>query len=84
MHGEFSLYRGHFLMILEYFYSSVKKNEISQSYRLDPKQIVHKVENKLKELHEERFWSEISKSSRLCYLYSIRLLIKRIQNGTIC
>ena len=49
-------------------------NQIFQSCRLDPKQIVHKVENKLKELYEERFWSEISKSSRLCYLY--RLLKK--------
>ena len=42
--------------------------------RLDLKQIIHKVENKLKEVYEERFWSEISKSSRLCYLY--RLLKK--------
>ena len=49
-------------------------NQIFQSCRLDPKQIVHKVENKLKELYEEKFWSEISKSSRLCYLY--RLLKK--------
>ena len=39
--------------------------------------MVNKVENKLvriKELYEERLWSEISKSSRLCYLY--RLLRK--------
>ena len=49
-------------------------NQIFQSCRLDPKQIVHKVENKLKELYEERFCSEISKSSRLCYL--CRLLKK--------
>ena len=46
-------------------------NQIFQSCRLDPKQIVHNVENKLKELYEERFWSEISKSSRLCYLYRL-------------
>ena len=44
-------------------------NQIFQSCRLDPKQTVHKVENKLKELYEERFWSEISKSSRLSYRY---------------
>ena len=30
------------------------------------------------ELYEERFWSEISKSSRLCYSYR---LLKNIQNG---
>ena len=49
-------------------------NQIFQSCHFDPKQIIHKVENKLKELYEERFWSEISKSSRLFYLY--RLLKK--------
>ena len=36
-----------------------------QSCHLNPKQIVHKVENKLKELYEEGFWSETSESSRL-------------------
>ena len=34
------------------------KSDFRQSYRFDHKQIVHKVENKLKELYEERFWSE--------------------------
>ena len=49
-------------------------NQIFQSCHLDPKQIIRKVENKLKELYEERFWSEIGKSSRLGCLY--RLLKK--------
>ena len=44
-------------------------NQIFQSCRLNPKQIINKVENKLKELYEERFWSEIPKPSRLSYLY---------------
>ena len=46
-------------------------NQIFQCCHLDPKQIIHKIENKLKELYEERFWSEISKSSRLGYLYTL-------------
>ena len=41
---------------------------------IDLKQIIHKVENKLKELYEERFWREISKPSRLGYLY---ILLKK-------
>ena len=49
-------------------------NQFFQCCHLDSKQIIHKVENKLKSLYEERFWSEISKSSRLGYLY--RLLKK--------
>ena len=52
-------------------------NKIIQRCRLYPKQIVHKVENKLKELHKRRLWGEIPTSSRLSYLK------KRIQNGTI-
>ena len=44
-------------------------NQIFQSCSLDPKQIDHKVKDKLKELYEERLWSKISKSNRLSYLY---------------
>ena len=50
-------------------------NQIFQSCCLDLKKIVHMVENELKQLYEERFLSEISKSSRLYYLY--RLLKKK-------
>ena len=40
-------------------------SDFSELWPSDPTQIV---QNKLKELYEKRFWGEISKSSRLCYL----------------